>query len=114
MKAPPNKTIIVDEKEFDRYEKHLMREVVRRIRKNLRDIGVPAPQLRDATLTLAFSFASIIDDCAGMMQPDGNPLIPVLAFDTGTRKGSKLIGRELGTYMHEYIGDIVDEEFQAP
>jgi hypothetical protein len=78
----------------------------------LERIGVPPSKLHDATLYIAFSIASTLDNCAGMMQPDDSPLIPVLTFDVSKANYTKLVARSGGTYMHEYIGETVHELFR--
>lgn len=99
----------VDEDLFDKYERNFMRELVQRLKRNLQDFGIPHDKLQDAVATVAFSIAATLDNCAEMMQPDGTPLIPVLTFENA--EGAELIGRSSGTYMHEYISEVVDEVF---
>ena len=111
MNKSNNKFIVVDEKLFDRNERCFMREIVLSIKDNLKKIGCPESKLQDATYAIAFTFASALDNCAGMMDSGNRPCRPVLTFETEPFDYTKLVARSGGTYMHEYIYDIVDEVF---
>ena len=67
--------------EFDKRQLHLIREIIRSIKKELQAAKVPAKQLEDLTGNIAFSVAAIID-ASRVMKVDGRPLLPVLTLDT--------------------------------
>jgi hypothetical protein len=105
------KVVKVDDDEFDSCERDFMREIVRYIKNDLEKLGLPSQKLREATGTIAFSFASLLDNCGGMQRGDESPLIPVLTFAEDMDHKS-LVARSGGTYMHEYIGGVVDQIFK--
>ena len=107
----PKKVLLVDEDAFDECEKHFIREIVSSLKSTLEGMGFPESRLHDATYDLSFCVAAALDNCAGMMQPGGEPLIPVLTFAKDPECG-ELVARRGGTYMHESVCEIVNEVFR--
>ncbi len=93
--------------EFDRLQLKLIGEIVRSIKNKLSDNGIPDEQLAGITSDVAFSVASIID-ASRVMYADGKPLIPVLTFADDEAR-TKLIARDGGSSMHEYVEGTVDD-----
>jgi len=111
-----NLDIIGNESAFDKRQLALIREIVRAIKSDLADSGIPEERLADVTGGVAFSIAAIIDGIR-VMQADGQPLIPVLAFAEDSER-MKFVGRPGGSFMHEYVygtvDDIFDEDVAKP
>jgi hypothetical protein len=89
--------ITENESAFDKRQLALVREIIRAIKNDLADSGIPEERL------------AIIDG-SRVMQADGQPLIPVLTFADDTQR-SKFIGRPGGSFMHEYVHGTVDDIF---
>jgi hypothetical protein len=108
---PPSLTIDtrVDESRFDKQQLHLVREIVRAIKSDLSQSGIPEERLADVTGDIAFSIAAIVDG-SRVMQADGQVLIPVLTFAEDAER-TKLIARAGGSFMHEYVHSTVDDVF---
>lgn len=101
--------ITENESAFDKRQLALTREIIRAIKGDLADSGIPEERLADVTGDVAFSIAAIIDG-SRVMQADGQPLIPVLTFADDAQR-SKFIGRAGGSFMHEYVHSTVDDIF---
>lgn len=103
--------ISVDTDRFDELQLRVLEELVAAVRDGLREAGITDDQaLYDATGSIAFSIAAIVDG-SRVMELDGEPVIPVLTF-AKARNGSELVGAEGGSWMHEYVFGTVDEVFE--
>jgi len=111
LAQPAPKVVKIDEDEFDSCEKDFLREIIRRLKDDLENLGIPPDRLRDATATIAFSVAATLDNCGEMLRTNELPLTPVLTF-AEDMEYKILVARSGGTYMHEFTPDIVDEIFK--
>jgi hypothetical protein len=100
-----------DDARFDHCQTHLIRQIVRALKKDLEEAGIPKERLADVTGDVAFSVAAIMDG-SHMIQADGKPVIPVVSFAEDA-EGTRLIARHGGTFMHEYVYGVVDDPFDA-
>ena len=98
-----------NEKDFDKRQVALVREIVRAIKNDLKTAALPEDELEDLTGDIAFSIAAILDG-SRKMQIDGEPLIPVLTFAQDVKR-KKLIGVVGGSWMHEYAASVTDGVF---
>ena len=105
---PPKIDVRVDESHYDKQQWHLIREIIRVIRSDLAQAGIPKSKLAEVTGDIAFSIATILDGCS-VVVADGHALIPMLTFaEDGER--IKLVTRPGGSFMHEYVYNIVDSD----
>ena len=103
--------LAADDNRFDALQCHLIGEIVTTLRDGLREAGITDDDaLQDATGSLAFSIAAIIDG-SRIMHLDGAEVVPVLTF-ARERDGEELItARSGGSWMHEYVFGTVDDVF---
>lgn len=92
-----------DSGRYDELQILLIEEIVATLRDGLREAGVTQPRvLADATSTLAFSIAALLDG-ARELTVDGVEVIPVLTFANG-HEGDELVAPESGgSWMQEYV-----------
>ena len=97
--------------EFDKRQIKLIREIIVAVKNTLAESSVSLDEQADLTGDIAFSIASIIDG-SRVMQADGRPLVPVLAFAENAQR-TKLLVTEGGSFMHEYVFSTVDDVYDA-
>lgn len=102
--------ITINSDRFDELQLRILEELIGSIRDALEEAGITDAQaLREATGSIAFSVAAIIDG-SRIMELDGEPVTPVLTFAKEV-DGTDLVGAEGGSWMHEYVFGTVDEVF---
>lgn len=102
--------IEVDSDRFDNLQMWLLEELVEAIRDGLTDAGIKnAEELQEATTTIAFSIAAILDS-SRIMKRQGKQLVPVVCFAT-SQKCEKIISVGSTSFMHEYVHGVVDDMF---
>ena len=97
-----------DEKAFDKLQLFLAKELAGLVKSDLERAGLAGQDLFDATQQIAFSVAAMIDGST-VMHLDGDRVQPVLTFEA--TDGQSLISAGAGSWMHEYIGGMVDDAF---
>jgi hypothetical protein len=100
----------LDPKLFEEQQALLVRELVQSIRVKLQEAGLDDQGLEDATASIAFSVASMIDDTSAM-EVDGAEVHPYLAFRTGD---DELTHCGENAYTHEFVYDALKEIFDKP
>ena len=101
--------IVTDSTTFDSLQRHLLQELVASIRDGLREAGVDGATLYEATSNVAFAVAAIIDGSREMVL-DERELVPVLTF-AREREGGELIASDTGgSWMHDYVQAVVDQQ----
>jgi hypothetical protein len=93
----------LDHTGFDEQQVLLVRELVQSISVKLREAGLDGKQLEEATASIAFSVASIIDDNAGI-EVDGTEVHPYLTFRTGD---DELTHCGENAYLHEFVYEVL-------
>ena len=106
---PQNIEISVDEARYDKLQLHLIGEIIRSIKTDLKEAGIAEERVADVTGDIAFSVATIIDG-SRVMELEGQPLVPVLTFAEDAER-TKLVARAGGSFMHEYVCATVDDLF---
>lgn len=109
--SAPKIEVRVDEIRFDEQQLFLMGEIVRTIRSELQQAGVEEEKLADVTSDIAFSIATMIDG-SRVMNLEGRPLTPFLTFAEDSER-TRLVARDGGSFMHEYVHGIVDDVFDS-
>lgn len=92
-----------DGEHYDELQILLIEEIVATLRDGLREAGVTEPRvLADATSTLAFAIAAILDG-THELTVDGVEVVPVVTF-ARERDGDELIAPESGgSWMRDYV-----------
>jgi hypothetical protein len=98
-----------DNARYDELQILLIEEIVTTLREGLREAGVGDPRLiADATSTLAFSIAAILDG-THELTVDGVEVVPVVTF-ASERDGDELIAPESGgSWMLDYVPALVSK-----
>jgi hypothetical protein len=92
---------------FEEQQALLVRDLVESIRVKLQEAGLEGNALTDATASVAFSVASILDDTSAI-EIDGTEVHPYLAFRTGDEE---LTHGGDNAYTHEFVYDAVKQLF---
>jgi hypothetical protein len=71
--------LVLDTEKYDEYQSIFINDLIERIVVKLREAGMKALELEEATANIAFSIASAIDDTAGI-ESNGIAVNPYLAF----------------------------------
>lgn len=102
-----------DNEQYDELQILLIEEIVTTLREGLRGAGVSDPRvLSDATSTLAFSIAAILDG-THELTVDGVEVVPVVTF-ARERDGDELIAPEGGaSWMHDYVPGLLSPVAEA-
>ena len=72
----------LDTEKFDEYQKLFIGEITKTIMVKLIEAGLKDQELEDATASIAFNIASIIDDTT-KIEADGEEVRPYLTFRQG-------------------------------
>ena len=104
--------LLTDKDRFDELQMYLISEIISDIRRKLIQAGISGDQLYDLTGKMSFSIAAILDG-SRVMSMDGNPVLPVLTFETSRNSGTLTCAEEGGSWMHEYVFGCVDEVFES-
>ena len=97
-----------DTNRFDDLQLFIAGEIVSSVKSYLEQAGLTGEKLYDATTHIAFSFAATIDGSAIMTHEDER-VLPVLTFAKPDDPDTLISAG--GSWMHEYVVGIVDEEF---
>jgi hypothetical protein len=89
----------LDRKLFDEQQFILVRALVQSIRVKLREAGLSGEQLEEATASIAFSVASMIDDTSAI-EAEGQEVHPYLTFRTSD---DELTHCGENSYAHEFV-----------
>jgi hypothetical protein len=88
---------------FDEQQFILVRELVQSIRVKLQEVGLSGEKLEQATASIAFSVASIIDDTSAI-EADGKEVHPYLTFRTSEEE---ITHCGENSYTHEFVYDVL-------
>lgn len=100
--------VSIDSDKFDALQIRLLEEIIRSVAAGLKSAGITEESaLSEATGSIVFSIGAIIDG-SRVMELDGQPVVPFLAF-ANERGGNDLLAAEGGSWMHEYVFGAVDE-----
>src|SRR5690242_14929719 len=91
--------ITPDENQFHKKRIALLREMVTSFKRELEEAGVREEAIYDLTGRLAFSVGAILDG-SRVMDCDGKPLIPYLAFAENSNRKTLVIDPN-GSRLHE-------------
>ena len=90
-----------DSERYDELQILLIEEIVTTLREGLREAGVGDPRvLADATSTLAFSIAAILDG-ARELTVDGIEVVPVVTF--ASERDELIAPDSGGSWMQDYV-----------
>jgi hypothetical protein len=92
---------------FDRLQQALAEELIRAVKRELQRVAAPAELIEQLSRSMAFSFASLIDDVAGF-EKEGEEVSPMLTFLVGEEELEFAGGN---SWMHEYIYDLLPGVF---
>jgi hypothetical protein len=106
---PPKIDIRVDVGRYENHQLRLVSELVRAIKNELAQSGIPEERLADVTGDVAFAVAAIMDG-SRVMHVKGQPLIPVVTFADDAER-TQLFARPGGSSMHEFVHATVDDVF---
>jgi hypothetical protein len=84
---------------FDEQQSILVGELVQIIRVKLQEAGLSGEKLEEATASIAFSIASMVDDTSAI-EVDGKEVHPYLTFRTSDEE---LTHCGENSYMHEFV-----------
>ena len=103
--------LIEDERSYDTFQIHMLKEIVKDIKEELESAGVASDSVEGHTGNIAFRVAAIID-ASRIMESDGKPVLPFLCF---ARDDSlkEIVSSGGGSWMHEYVFGVVDEVFES-
>ena len=99
--------LIHDVEKFEELQEIFIREIIEQIRLKLLESGLSGEELKEATLRIAFSVASTIDDNA-VIERDGVEAHPFLTF---VNEGGDLIHCGENSFAHEFVANIVGKVF---
>jgi hypothetical protein len=95
----------LDPTRFEDQQVALVRALVEGIRVKLQEAGLSGNQLEDATVSVAFSVASTIDDTSAI-EVDGTEVHPYLTFRTSDEE---LTHCGDNAYMHEFVYEMLQK-----
>lgn len=98
-----------DDDKYDKFQEHILENIVREIKDTLEEKGVDEDLIYDITGDLAFSICAIVDS-SRVMEVEGEPVLPFLTFAKSDKK-EELIAMDGGSYMHEMAFGFTDEVF---
>jgi hypothetical protein len=99
-----------DESAYELREQRVAEDLVAAIRTSLEEAGIRGHKLRELTEELAYAVTAIVDGAAHIDFDDAH-LVPVLGFAEG-RMRDRLLLREGGSQMHEYVPGIIEGTFR--
>lgn len=102
---------IVDEGKFDKFQEHVLAEIIKSTKNILEEKGVPENVIYDITGDLSFQICAIIDS-SSVMEIDGEEVLPFLTFSKSRKERNTIIVNDGGSYMHEMVFGFVDEIFE--
>jgi hypothetical protein len=88
---------------FDEQQFILVRELAQSIRVKLQEVGLSGEKLEEATASIAFSVASMIDDTSAI-EADGKEVHPYLTFRTSDEE---LTHCGENSYTHEFVYEVL-------
>jgi hypothetical protein len=95
----------LDPTRFEDQQVALVRALVEGIRVKLQEAGLSGNQLEDATVSVAFSVASTLDDTSAI-EVDGTEVHPYLTFRTSDEE---LTHCGDNAYMHEFVYEMLQK-----
>jgi hypothetical protein len=95
----------LDPTRFEDQQVALVRALVEGIRVKLQEAGLSGNQLEDATVSVAFSVASTIDDTSAI-EVDGTEVHPYLTFRTSDEE---LTHCGDNAYTHEFVYEMLQK-----
>jgi hypothetical protein len=95
----------LDPTRFEEQQVAFVRELVQSIRVKLQEAGLNGSKLDDATVSIAFSVASAIDDTSAI-EADGIEVHPYLTFRTSDEE---LTHCGENAYTHEFVYEILQK-----
>lgn len=95
----------LDPTRFEDQQVALVRALVEGIRVKLQEAGLSGNQLEDATVSVAFSVASTIDDTSAI-EVDGTEVHPYLTFRTSEEE---LTHCGDNAYTHEFVYEMLQK-----
>ena len=95
----------LDPTRFEEQQVAFVRELVQSIRVKLQEAGLNGSKLDDATVSIAFSVASAIDDTSAI-EADGVEVHPYLTFRTSDEE---LTHCGENAYTHEFVYEILQK-----
>jgi hypothetical protein len=93
---------------FEEQQAILVRELVQSIRVKLHEAGLVGKQLEEATASVAFSVASMIDDTSAI-DVDGKEVHPYLTFRTAE---NQLTHCGENSYAHEFVYETLQAMYE--
>ena len=97
----------LDAKKFDQYQELLIGEITKTIMVKLIEAGLEGEALEDATASIAFNVASIIDDTT-QIDADGVEVRPYLTF---RENENELVHYGENSYMYDVMMDVMKKLF---
>ncbi len=101
--------LLLDYEKFEEQQEIFIREIIEQIRFKLIEAGITGENLKDLTVSLAFSIASTIDDTA-RIEFNGTQVKPYLSFKASD---DQLIHCGENSFTHEFVTDIAKEIFEG-
>lgn len=99
----------LDPEKFEEHQAIFVRDLVEIIRVKLHESGLTEAKLEEATASIAFSVASMIDDNSAI-EADGVDVHPYLTFRTSD---DALTHCGENSYTHEFVYDELKRLFEA-
>ena len=99
--------VVIEKKKYDRYQRRLLREIIKAIRKDLSESNVTPALICELTENIAFSVSAIVDG-SHVMQVDGKTLAPILTF-RHPGDPDALVSCGSASFMHEYAIGMAEE-----
>lgn len=99
--------LIHDVEKFEALQEIFVREIIEQIRLKLLEAGFTGDNLKEATLSIAFSVASTIDDTA-IIESDGVEVHPYLTF---VGEEGQLIHCGENSSSHEFVASAIGKVF---
>lgn len=99
--------LVHDVEKFEELQEIFIREIIEQIRLKLLEAGITGDNLKELTLSIAFSVASTIDDAA-VIESSGVEVHPFLTFvgDEG-----QLIHCGENSFSHEFVASAIVKVF---
>lgn len=98
--------ITEDEREFDRLQLQLVREIARIVKQELERKGVAGELAQDLTEGITFQLATLLDGDR-VLEYEGKPFVPAVAFAQDEER-THLLASPGGSWMHEYALGIAE------
>lgn len=93
---------------FEEQQAIFVRALVQSIRVKLQEAGLDGNKLEDATVSIAFSVASMIDDTSAI-EVDGTEVHPYLTFRTSDEE---LTHCGENSYAHEFVYEVLQKMYE--